>query len=86
MAITKAQVDTVVSVTNQMQPSLGKLQSFATTVQKLMASNWVNVINAGGGISGLTVNATVAVADQTTLLNQYTALKTQLVTLFNQLP
>lgn len=88
MAITKQQIDTVVTVTSNMQVTVNHINKLASTIQGLMANNWVSKTTIGSLLDGggITVNSTVSAADQTTVLNQYATLKAQLVTLFNQLP
>ncbi len=87
-AITKVQVDAVVNTLQNCHKPFGQLEQFALSIQRLMANNWVDTINIGGNIGGSTiaVSAAVSPTDQATLLAQYTALKTNITTLINQLP
>jgi len=85
-AITKPQVDLVVSTLASAHRPFSQLEQFALAVQTLMANNWVSTTTIGGINGSIKINSTVSGADQTTLLNQYQTLKTNLTTIINQLP
>lgn len=82
MAITPQQLNTAQTVLTNIELSLRQLRVFANQVQILMTNNWQVTTT----VAGVSAKTTISTADQTALVAQYTTLKANLVTLFNQLP
>ena len=59
-----------------------KLTDFLQVVNTIAANNWIQSIVVGG----VTINATVSAADQTSIIANYQTLKTAISTAFATLP
>lgn len=82
MTITSTQITQARSIGFNLLQAVQAMDDFLGKVNDLEKNNWVQVIQVGG----TPVNATVAPADQATLLATYAILKANLATLYSQLP